>query len=213
MTFHDTRLPVDVERGALGGPGFKTTVTPLGSGLEQRNIDWSKVRGKWDIGYGIMDEESVILEATLNALQHFFYTREGRAHSFRFKDWSDFKIGDYLNPTTDNQSIGIGDTVEVAFPVFKRYSDGGVTYDRPLTKLVVGRVIVLFDNVVQVACFTIDYITGIITFSGPPAGGVNVQVALEFDTHVRFDTDHMQLDILRHTVGSWPNIPIIELKT
>jgi len=216
MAFHDTRLPVDVERGALGGPGFKTEITPLGSGKEQSNIEWARTRGEWDIGYGLMEQDSAILEATIDSLLAFFYTREGRAHSFRFKDWSDFRIGDWENPTASSQSIGTGDAAETIFPIFKRYSDGGIDYDRPITHLVVGRVVVLVDNVVQTITtdYTIDNLTGIITFEGGsiPAEAADVSVALEFDVQVRFDTDRLLLNLTMFQRGSWQNIPIIQKK-
>lgn len=216
MAFHDTRLPVDVERGALGGPGFMTDISPLGSGKEQRNIEWARIRAEFDIGYGLMDQDSVILEATIDSLLAFFYTREGRAHSFRFKDWSDFRIGDWENPTVVNQSIGTGDASEDTFTIFKRYVDGAFFYDRPITHLVVGRVVVLVDNVVQTITtdYTINYLTGTIIFTGGsiPGAGADVQVALEFDIPVRFDTDKLQLNLTMFQRGSWENIPIVEEK-
>ncbi len=215
MTFHPIRLPVDIERGALGGPGFKTAVTPLGSGKEQRNIDWARTRGEWDIGYGLMQQNSVVLEATIDVLLSFFYAREGRAHTFLFKDWSDFKVGDYLNPTTSNQQIGVGNASDVTFQAYKRYSSGGIDYDRPLTHPVNGRVKVLLDDVVQTegVDYTISYTTGIITFiAGAPGNGVLVQIALEFDVPVRFNTDRLNLNLTMFERGSWPNIEIVEDK-
>lgn len=290
MVFHDTRLPVDVERGALGGPGFKTTVTPLGSGKEQRNIDWARTRAEFDIGYGLMDQDSAILEATIDALLAFFYTREGKAHTFRFKDWSDFKIGDWQNPTTSNQSIATGGTAvtltastisftatdtiadsgndllkflaadyieisgstsndgtflisttsagTITVPsgivnegagasvtitllretdqIFKRYSDGGIDYDRPITHLVSGRVVVLKDNVVQTegVNYTVGLLTGLITWLAGfwPAVGVDIQVAIEYDIPMRFDTDKLKLNLLMFERGSWQNIPLVEEK-
>lgn len=290
MVFHDTRLPVDVERGALGGPGFKTTVTPLGSGKEQRNIDWARTRAEFDIGYGLMDQDSAILEATIDALLAFFYTREGKAHTFRFKDWSDFKIGDWQNPTTSNQSIATGGTAvtltastisftatdtiadsgndllkflaadyieisgsasndgtflvsttsagTITVPsgivnegagasvtitllretdqIFKRYSDGGIDYDRPITHLVSGRVVVLKDNVVQTegVNYTVGLLTGIIIWLAGfwPAVGVDIQVAIEYDIPMRFDTDKLKLNLLMFERGSWQNIPLVEEK-
>jgi uncharacterized protein (TIGR02217 family) len=214
MAFHDVRLPDDIEKGASGGPGFKTTVTPLTSGHEQRNIDWDKARGRWDIGYGLMKQDDVTLQATVDIILAFFYTREGKAHGFRFKDWSDFRIGTFSTPTTDNQSIGTGDDSQTTFQVFKRYSSGGIDYDRDVTHIVAATFAVLFDNVVQAtpAVYTIDLLTGIITFVSPPGGGVDVQVALEFDVPVRFDTDLMDLNVQIFESGAWPNIPILELR-
>jgi len=216
MAFHETRLPIEIERGAIGGPGFKTTVTPLGSGFEQRNIEWSAIRGEWDIGYGLIDRDTnvFISEASIDALLNFFYAREGRAHGFRFRDWMDFTVGDSDNPTTDNQSIGTGDAAKLTFQTFKRYSSGGIDYDRTLTKLVSGKVVVLLDNVVQAdpGDYSVNLNTGLITFVSAPGAGVDVQIALEFDVPVRFDTDQMAMALEFFETGSWPNIPLVEVR-
>jgi len=201
MAFHDTRLPVEVERGAIGGPGFKTTVISLSSGFEKRNIDWANSRGAWDIGYGIQkksDFEQVIA---------FFYTRQGRAHSFRFKDWSDFEI-------LTAQSIGTGDGANTTFQVFKRYTNGVTTFDRTLTKLVSGTVRVFLDTVEKTitADFTVNLLTGIVTMNAAPGAGVDVTVITEFDVPVRFDTDKLDVNSSTFDAGAIPQIPIVEVR-
>ena len=42
MAFHNVQLPEEVERGAQGGPQFKTTVFTLSSGYEKRNVEWER---------------------------------------------------------------------------------------------------------------------------------------------------------------------------
>lgn len=212
MSFHEVRLPDDVERGATGGPGFKTRILELESGFEQRNIDWSQSRGRWDISYGLMQMEDDILETHVHAVRDFFFARQGRAFGFRFKDWSDFEIGDYTNPTADNQAIGIGDDATTIFQIFKRYTSGSINYDRLIKKLVSGTVVVLLDNVVQGAGFTINLNTGEITFSVAPTAGQIVQVALEYDVPVRFDDDNLKISVETFMSGGIPPIPLIELR-
>ncbi len=216
MAFHDVQLPSDIERGALGGPGFKTMVLVLTSGHEQRNIDWAKTRGSWDVGYGLLKQDDVSLDATVDIILAFFYAREGRAHGFRFKDWSDFRVGDVDDPTNDNQAIGTGNDSLTVFQIFKRYSSGGVDYDRDITAVVTGKFSVLIDDVVKTegggADYTIDLLTGVVTFNSPPAGGEVVQVALEFDVPVRFDIDKMDINVEIFESGSWTNIPILEIR-
>ena len=203
--FHDVRLPDNVERGAQGGPRFNTTVTEFASGEEHRNKNWSQTRGQWDLSYGIQD----IID--IGAVQTFFYAREGRAHGFRFKDWSDFNIG---LGTSSGQTIGAGDTVEVAFQVFKRYSDSANTFDRTIKKIVSGTVQVFLDTVLQAdpADYSIDLSTGIVTFTSAPGAAAVVSIICEFDVPVRFEQDGLDIQMETAQNGIVPAIPVIELR-
>lgn len=185
--FDEVRLPEYIERGAVGGPGFNTTVLRLFSGRERRNQNWEETKGSWDISYGITSSE------TLNDVVNFFYARRGRHRGFRFKDWSDFQVGDtFTFDASTRQAIGTGDGMNTLYQVFKRYTDiGGATFDRPLKKLVNGTVKVYLDGVLQAAGYTVDNNTGIITFSIAPGMGVVVAVICEFDVPARFDSDKL----------------------
>lgn len=203
MAFHDVRLPVDIERGAQGGPRFKTTIMILGGGFEKRNIEWSKVRGSWDIGYGIDDK------AAYSIVRDFFYARQGKAHSFRFKDWSDFEIGTPGNPVT----FAIGDGVQTVYQLQKRYTSGGINYDRDITKIVAGTVEIYVNNTLQndPVDYSIDILTGLITFTNPPST-VDIGAVAEFDIPVRFDTDALDITVEHFDAGNIPQIPIIEVR-
>lgn len=215
MAFHnDARLPEEVERGAHGGPQFKTTVLTLNSGFEKRNIDWERTRGAWDVGYGMLpkgdQEDDEACDHTFSQVLAFFYARQGRAHSFRFKDWSDFEVG---NDALDLwQSIGTGDGIEDTFQIFKRYSSGGIDYDRIITRPIDGTLRVFFDGVEQFAGFTLDDETGLITFSSPPALNVDIEVIVQFDVPVRFDTDSFGITLQTFQAGQIPNLPIVEVR-
>lgn len=223
MTFHEVRLPEDIERGANGGPRFKTDVFPLDSGYEQRNIGWANVRGDWDIGYGLMNMETTLAVTYVRKVLRFFMARWGRAYGFRFKDWSDYEIGSPSSPGTDYQAIGYGDDVTVDFQIYKRYTDdGGYNYDRTIYKIVTGTYYVYKDGVLQTETtdYTIDVNTGVITFVTAPAstGGSGpsgeevVQVECEFDVPVRFEDDHLRITVEQAASGSIPQIPIKELR-
>lgn len=208
MAFHDVRLPDDVERGVVGGPQFDTTIATMLSGHEHRNINWEDVRGSWSAGYGIQTKEQ------FDVVKAFFYTRQGRAHGFRFKDWTDFEMVD--------QQIGLGDDARVAFQIFKRYSSGGIDYDRDLKKIVSGTEVVRLDGAIQTdpGDYSIDLNTGIVTMVVAPAstGGTGpggeelLSVACEFDVPVRFDTDHFRISAVTFDAGSVPDLPLLEIR-
>lgn len=206
MTFHNVRLSEEVERGARGGPRFHTTIITLSSGYEKRNIDWERARGEWDIGYGV-DKKS-----TLEEVLAFFYAREGRAHTFRFKDWTDYEVG--VDSTDTPQEIALGDNSQDKFQAVRRYSSGSIDYDRPITRLVSGTIRVFLDAVEQTVSvdYTVDEDTGVIDFSTPPGSSVSVGLICEFDVPVRFAIDNLDLTAFRDEVYSVPEITILEIK-
>lgn len=204
MAFHDVRLPDNVEQGALGGPRFKTDILELSSGFEQRNIRFSQARSMWDIGFGVETK------ADFNIIIEFFWTRQGAANSFRFKDWSDFVIG--VDATDTDQSIGTGDGATTTFQATRLYASGNQTFNREITKLVSGTVRVFLDSVEQFSGFTIGLLTGIITFSVAPAGSVDVGLISEFDVPARFAQDELDINMRTFDAGSVPNIPVWEVR-
>lgn len=202
--FVEERLPEEVERGAVGGPMFKTIITPLASGHEQRNISWSQSRAEWDIGYGLSHLKPGKSQSYLNQVIAFFYARRGRAVGFRFKDWTDYEVEDV--------TIGVGDTSTVDFQAVKIYNEGGLaTYTRILSKLVTGTVVVKIDGTPTVA-FTVDVDTGIITMDTAPAGGEVISLTCEFDVPVRFDVDKLDVTAITQSAGSIGSIPIVEVR-
>jgi uncharacterized protein (TIGR02217 family) len=53
MAFHEVRFPLDISRGAVGGPERRTDIVVLGSGAEERNSRWADSRRSWNAGYGV----------------------------------------------------------------------------------------------------------------------------------------------------------------
>jgi len=201
--FVEERLPDEVERNAVGGPGFKTIITPLQSGHEQRNIQWSQSRAKWDIGYGLSHLNPGKSQSYLNLVIAFFYARRGRAVGFRFKDWTDFELNDQL--------IGVGDGSTSAYQIVKVYNEAAVSYTRILSKIVDSSETVTINDV-PTAAYTIDYNTGIITLDSPLALNDLLRVTCEFDVPVRFDTDELDITAVTSEAGFIGSIPIIEVR-
>lgn len=198
MAFDETRFPDHISYGSSGGPGFNTTVIELSSGYEQRNINWSAARARYNVAHGIKSR------ADMNELLAFFRARRGKARGFRFKDWADFVI--------DDQIIGTGNGVLQQFQIIKTYTSGGQTYTRAINKPVSGT-LSFTVNATTPPAHTVNYNTGIITFSSAvPDTHVILVTSCEFDVPVRFDTDDMDATHDFFETQSWPNINIVEVR-
>jgi uncharacterized protein (TIGR02217 family) len=180
------------------GPEFATTVVVTGSGHEQRNVDWAEARGRWDVASGLKNQ------AQLDELIAFFRARKGKAYGFRFKDWTDYQA--------TGQLIGTGNGALKTFQLAKRYLSGSVIEVRTVTKPVAGTVRVYLDGVEQLAGWSVDVTTGIVTFATAPVSSVAITADFELDVPVRFDTDHMAVTIESFRLHRWQQIPIVELR-
>jgi len=208
MTVRDIRLPEEVEKGVQGGPGFKTNVSTLVSGHEKRNIDWSRARGEWDAAYGIQYKED------MEAVLELFYSSFGMAFGFRYKDWSDFEVGDDATDTPQ-ALLPVGDGIETEFQSIKRYQFGAFFYDRVLTRLVTDPAPRVFVDAVEQTItthYTIDLNTGIISMVTAPAAAEVVGLIAEFDVPVRFGIDQLNINMAVFNAGSMPAIPLIEIR-
>lgn len=199
MSFIEVQFPSDISYGSRGGPEYSTDVTELVSGKEQRNSNWSQARARYSVAHGVKTP------AQLDDLIAFFRARRGKAHGFRFKDWTDYQAA--------GQNLGTGNGVLTQFQLVKKYTSGAVTEVRTITKPVNnGTFKVYLNGVLQSSGFTLDYTTGIITFTVAPGNTVIVTADFEFDVPVRFDTDYLDPSIDDFGTRSWESITLIELK-
>jgi uncharacterized protein (TIGR02217 family) len=196
--FHDVRFPPDISYGASGGPGYLTSVITVASGHERRNSNWAAARGRWNVAHGLKKREQVA------ALIAFFRARRGRAYGFRFKDWTDFQ--------GTAQMIGTGNGSLKMFPLVKNYASGGIIEGRLITRPVTGTVKVYRNGVLATSGVTVDHGTGVVTFTTAPAAGVIVTADFEFDVPTRFDTDQMDITIETYALGSWGQVPVVEIR-
>lgn len=198
MGFAEVQFPPDISYGSSGGPEFTTDIIVSASGHEQRNVNWSQARARYNVAKGVKSK------AQLEALVAFFRARKGRAYGFRFKDWTDYAAAGVI--------LGIGDGATTVFQLVKRYNSGGAEDTRTISKPVNATVKIYKNGVLQSSGVSVNYTTGALTFSVAPAAATTISADFEFDVPVRFDTDRLAASLDSYGTQSWLDIPLIEVR-
>ena len=203
--FHEVSFPTDIARGARGGPTRLTEIVTLASGREHRNARWADSRRRYDAGLGIRTLDR------LHAVLAFFEERRGRLIGFRFRDRADDRsCAPSGQPAPTDQLLGIGDSSRKVFALVKTYGAAN-PYRRAIAKPVAGSVRVAVAGSEMASGLAVDVTTGLVTFAAAPAAGAQVTAGFRFDVPVRFDTDHLEIDLAAFEAGEVPSCPLIEV--
>jgi len=206
MAFHPIRFPLDVALGAHGGPERLTDIVTLSSGAEERNQRWANSRRRYNAAYGVKSR------ADMQAVLAFFEERRGRFHSFLWRDGLDFSSnGGSGTPTPLDQPIGSGDGTTTAFQLVKRYGTAFDPYLRPISKPVAGTLRLAVAGAELTTGFSLDPLTGRVSFATPPAAGAAITAGFLFDVPVRFDTDRLDVELSSFDAADVASIPLIEV--
>lgn len=196
--FNETRLLDCVAYGSQFSTEFNTRIHTLRSGHERRNAMWSRPLGNYSILFNNLepDDHDLVRGAHMASM--------GSLIPFRFKDWTDYDaVGQPLTAGT-----GAEQTVQLT----KTYAFGPLSYDRPIFKPVIDTVTVYEDGLELAA--TVDYTTGLVTFTAPP--GSAVTWSGEFDIPVRFVSDRLDYDpVVRRASGRFvlsSDVDLIEVR-
>lgn len=211
MAFHEVRFPDKISYGATGGPTRKVEIASLASGYEERNTPWGNSRHKYNVATGVKSYDD------LHAVKAFFEARLGQLYGFRFKDFSDFKSCPPLTGTTNlDMLLGVGDGTTTTFQLIKKYTSGAYSYTRTIQKPVSGTVLVAVNGVAKTETthYTVNYVTGVITFTAGniPAAAQQVTAGFEFDVPVRFDQENLDINLSNFKMGQVDAITVIEIK-
>lgn len=203
-TFHEVQFPTAISYGAVGGPGFKTTILSLAGGYEKRNIEWSRARARYDVAHALKTQ------ADLDTLIAFFYARKGRAYGFRFQDWSDYQLP---NPEDALPVLFTTNGTTSTFQLTKVYADTWNNYVRTIVKPQAGT-LQLFISGSPITGWTVDTTTGIVTLPSAiyTTTGEAITGSCQFDTPVRFDTDELKARIDDYQIYTWGQIPLVEVR-
>lgn len=169
------RLLDGVDMASQFGAEFSTRVVTLRSGAERRNANWSAPLGRYRVVYSALtpDQHAQVINAHRACL--------GRAESFRFRDWTDYRASGEL--------LGIGMGAGQTLQLVRRYQFGVAELVRPIVLPVLGTVQVLADGDPVAATVSA---AGVVTLTAPL--GALVTWSGEFDVPVRFDDDRLDVE-------------------
>lgn len=184
MSYHDELFPLSVERVISGVEG-STTIIPVGvSGREVRIANLGDGRVTVDVVPGVRSL------ADLQALQSFQRRRKFRLFAFPVRDPLDYTV----EPDVEGAfAAGVG--TAGPFQLTKTYSDSSNSDVRNITKPEPGSVKVYVGGVLKTegVHYTLDYLTGLVTFLSGHFPGVGVAIKWEgrFYVPVRFAEDKL----------------------
>lgn len=199
MIIDNVRLPIDVERGAKGGPVFNTTLNMADGGSVTVNQNWEYPLYRGNIGYGIQSKQN------LEEVIAFFWARRGRYRGFLFRDWSDYEF---------NSTLGTGDGANTDFQVVRVYADDVSPFTRPLKYPIESTMSVYVNGVLSPDTRWSILSTGVVRFAGlyTPTAGQVVTATGEFNIACRFTQDDLEAQMEIWNAGSIPSIGIMEVR-
>ena len=191
MAFIETpRFPDTIAVGAEGGAGFLTQIAATLSGYEQRNIAWTIERRSFVVSLINRDLTEIQDVAAL------MLVAKGQANGFRFKDFLDYTA------TIAEGILGTG--VGTGLPTYqmkKRYAWGTYTHDRSTTKPISPATVernaspvVIGASPLSAGNATIDYTTGILTFTADASASVTA-VTVGATTQITLSSDLIPLSV------------------
>lgn len=208
--FHEVLFPIPLSFGATGGPERRNEIVTLRSGKERRNARSALSRRRYDAGTALRSIDDLYL------VMSFFEARRGSLHGFRFRDPFDAKScapGDV--PSAHDQPLGVGDGSRSIFHLAKAYGEGEDAVLRPVHKPRADGVKIAVAGTVLASGvdFTVDETSGTVTLlpHAVPGPGAMVTGGFEFDVPVRFDMDHLSLNLEAFRAGQIPAIPLLEI--
>jgi uncharacterized protein (TIGR02217 family) len=220
MGFIDIRMPERICKEFSGGPTYANTIVRARGGYRQANVDRPDVLFKFEAGAFLKDSNLRL------QLMAFFMALRGDAHTFRFRDIGHYWTGCQLPGVGDItplapaaiEPFATGDGVTVAFQLRVPYTFGSFTTWRTITKPCK----VNDDNpgytgprfwwgtTPKTSGFTLDYDTGIVTFSTAPANGTAIRWAGLFDVHASFMDGELVLALLESPEAAEMKIRVME---
>ena len=209
-------FPDDISRELGVVRSANTRMIESDSGYEQALGLWSESRITMSLRLSIISPDR------LKTVLSFFEIIKGRLYGFLCRDWTDFFVGyasAFVGATITPETFGTGDGVTTAFQLKKLYTYGSETVSRNITRPRLDATLpvkiykyIAAVWVLQVSGYTVDYTTGIVTFSVAPSAAIPLGWAGLFDVPMRLDTDAPGLNMKVLQVGMTDTLKFVQIK-
>lgn len=192
VDFHDVLFSPYISHGARVITRYNTKVIRMREGHEERYGEWQDALREFDITPALRHQ------ADLDDVVAFFQARGGPRYAFKIQDPLDYQATLEL--------IGTGNASKTQFQAVKRYTSGltGDTHYtiRPIV-LLDDPILVYLNDVAQVSGYTVNYGTGVITFTSALGNGVTVKWSGTFTVPVRFSQSRMATSVEVYQNFTW----------
>lgn len=216
MTFYRAQLPPCYSDGSEAYPVRPVDIARSTSGSPIRKAKRSQSYREFQINFAARNMNDVH-----DIISHYEVLC-GSEHSFPVRDKFDFKScrpADYVSAT--DASLGTGDGATAVFQCKKQYKrtllDGAtvIAIDRTIKVLKVGTVVVAVAGVIKTETthYTVNYDTGVITFTGGniPTLGQAVTAGYEFYVKVCYAEQNPVQTMAGKSFGSVSSIKLYEV--
>jgi uncharacterized protein (TIGR02217 family) len=180
-----TRLSTHVEINAVRIEEYSVETVRSDGGNEVRNSRWSQPLLRFEISFPTSQRDDAVFLEVRNA----YRATGGGLDSFKFRDWSDYQATDEM--------FGTGDGATTEFALFKNYTFGSETHSRRVYQPQ-SPIALKVDGVAFPAGYSVDYTTGLVTFSVAPALDEVLTWTGDFDIPVRFDSPLQSVGLAPH---------------
>lgn len=204
------RFPERISYGAIGGPTYVTRVKQTVSGKEKRNQTIEVAIHVFNVSRGIKTEDDA------RVADAHYRKAKGKAHSFPFKDWTDFRLA-----FADSRLVAV-DASTTVFQLCKVYGADEAEFEevRRIRRPISGTLVVKQNGTTLVqgsgaGKYQVDLDTGRVTFGTAP-GAATLTASCEFDLWMRYDFDAKKAAVedRNPSVGyliRWENIDLREV--
>lgn len=188
---------------------------PGGYDVRRQNRDETLRRA--DLAYNLRRLEDDEQERGLYEILKHFEVCEGPVNTFPMLDRLDYKsCSPFETPSPSDVLLGEGDGGTDDFQLRKGYTIGALTKYRTILLPVEDSVLIAVDGILKIETthYTVNYETGVITFTpgNIPGTGAEVTAGFKFYVKVRFDTNDLSQSYEGFRVGQISSIPVIEVR-